>query len=105
MLDFPRWKVWSISLTVLLGVLFAIPSLVPESQVAKWPSWLPSAQISLGLDLAGGSHLLLEADTSDVAKHRLAQMAEVLRVQLPPASPPVRLGGTSPRRRRLPFPA
>ena len=28
MLDFPRWKVWSISLVILVGILFAIPSLI-----------------------------------------------------------------------------
>ena len=74
MLDFPRWKVWWVSLLLVVGVAFAIPSFFPESQVAKWPGILPTPRINLGLDLAGGSHLLLEADTSDVAKQRLALM-------------------------------
>ena len=63
MLDFPPWKVWGISLLCLIAVALAIPSLLPQSQVNQWASWLPSARINLGLDLAGGSHLLLEADT------------------------------------------
>ena len=62
MLDFPRWKVLSIWAIVLLGILFSIPSLLPQSAREKWPSFLPHSTISLGLDLAGGSHLLLEAD-------------------------------------------
>ena len=78
MLDFPRWKVWGISLVCLIGVLFAVPSLIPADKVALWPSWLPSARINLGLDLAGGSHLLLEADTSGLSKQRLEQMEGAL---------------------------
>jgi preprotein translocase subunit SecD len=103
MLDFPRWKVWGVSLLCLLGILFAIPSFVPEAQVAKWPGFLPSARINLGLDLAGGSHLLLEADTSDVAKQRLDQMEETIRVGLRRASPRVEIGETSTSGGRLSF--
>ena len=66
MFEFPRWKVWGITLVCLIGMLLAVPSLIPVSQTDKWPSWVPNPRISLGLDLAGGSHLLLEADTSDV---------------------------------------
>ena len=39
MLDFPRWKVWLISLTILVGIFLAIPSLLPPSAREKWPSW------------------------------------------------------------------
>ena len=63
MLEFPRWKVWLIAIVIALGVLLSIPSLIagtPRRQ--HWPKWLPQYRISLGLDLAGGSHLLLEAD-------------------------------------------
>jgi preprotein translocase subunit SecD len=82
MLDFPRWKMWAVSLLCLFGIALAVPSFFPESVVAKWPSFVPRAQINLGLDLAGGSHLLLEADTSDVAKQRLDQMEDIMRSEL-----------------------
>lgn len=82
MLDFPRWKMWAVSLLCLFGIALAIPSFVPEAQVAKWPAFVPSAQINLGLDLAGGSHLLLEGDTSDVAKQRLDQIEDIMRSEL-----------------------
>ena len=63
MLEFPRWKVWLIGLVIAAGVLFSIPSLIAGTPLASsWPKWLPQYRISLGLDLAGGSHLLLEAD-------------------------------------------
>ncbi|HEX8527232.1 MAG TPA: protein translocase subunit SecD, partial [Allosphingosinicella sp.] len=82
MLDFPRWKMWAVSLLCLFGIALAIPSFVPEAQVAKWPAFVPSARINLGLDLAGGSHLLLEADTSDIARQRLDQMEDIMRSEL-----------------------
>src|SRR5688572_26301745 len=82
MLDFPRWKIWGVTLLCLLGIALAIPSFIPESYVAKWPGFLPSGRINLGLDLAGGSHLLLEADTSDVAKQKLEAMQETIRLGL-----------------------
>ena len=37
MLDFPRWKVWLVTLTILAGILLAIPSLLPKDQVERWP--------------------------------------------------------------------
>ena len=41
MLDFPKWKIWLVSLTVLAGILLAIPSLFPKEQVERWPGWIP----------------------------------------------------------------
>jgi preprotein translocase subunit SecD len=82
MLDFPRWKKWGVSLLCLIGIALAIPSFLPEPVVAKFPAFVPSSRINLGLDLAGGSHLLLEADTSDVAKQRLDQMEDIMRTEL-----------------------
>ena len=73
MLEFPRWKIWLVALVVALGVLLSIPSLIAGTPSRRrWPNWLPQYRISLGLDLAGGSHLLLEADAQDALKQRLA---------------------------------
>jgi preprotein translocase subunit SecD len=95
MLDFPRWKVWFVSLLLIVGIAFAIPSFFPESNVAKLPGFLPSAQINLGLDLAGGSHLLLEADTSGVAAQRIEVMEESIRTEMRRASPRIEIGEIS----------
>jgi preprotein translocase subunit SecD len=103
MLDFPRWKVWLISLVVAVGVLFSIPSLIAGTTLAKdWPSWLPSSKINLGLDLAGGSHLLLEADTADAAKQRLQSMEDQVTTELR-RSPRVEIGDISTAGGRLSF--
>ncbi len=82
MLDFPRWKVWLLTLTVLFGILLAVPSMLPAQAREKWPSWLPGPTIALGLDLAGGSQLLLEADIADAAKQRLQKMEETVSTEL-----------------------
>jgi preprotein translocase subunit SecD len=101
MLDFPRWKMWAVSLLCLFGIALAIPSFFPESVVAKWPRFVPRSQINLGLDLAGGSHLLLEGDTSDVAKQRLDQMEDIMRSELRQAK--IEVGDMSTAGGRLSF--
>ncbi|HEY0325930.1 MAG TPA: protein translocase subunit SecD, partial [Allosphingosinicella sp.] len=83
MLDFPRWKVWMVSLTVAVGVLLSIPSLIAGTRFANaWPSWLPAYHINLGLDLAGGSQLLLEADIRDSTTQRLQAMEDSVSTEL-----------------------
>jgi preprotein translocase subunit SecD len=82
MLDFPRWKIFAIWLPIILGILFAIPSMLPPDVRQQWPSWLPQSTINLGLDLAGGSHLLLEADLADAAKQRLQTMEDAVTTEL-----------------------
>jgi preprotein translocase subunit SecD len=102
MLDFPRWKVWAVSLTIAIFIIFAIPSMFPKSEVAKWPAWAPRAQINLGLDLAGGSHLLLEADAADAAKARIVAMEDTVATELR-RQPRIQIGDVSTSGGRLSF--
>ncbi|QPQ54171.1 protein translocase subunit SecD [Allosphingosinicella flava] len=103
MLDISRWKVWGITLICLIGIAFAIPSLLPERVANQIPGWLPNARINLGLDLAGGSHILLEADTSDVANQRIATMEETIRTEMRRANPRIEIGDISTAGGRLAF--
>ncbi|HET7577401.1 MAG TPA: protein translocase subunit SecD [Sphingomicrobium sp.] len=83
MLDFPRWKVWLIGIVIAFGVLLSVPSLIAGTPLdGKWPGWLPHYKISLGLDLAGGSHLLLEADAADAQKTRVQAMEDSVTTEL-----------------------
>ena len=95
MLDFPRWKVVAISVLILIGILLSIPSFFPKDQVAHWSRGLPHARINLGLDLAGGSHLLMEADTADAAKQRVAAMEENVSADLQRSDRPIDIGDIS----------
>jgi preprotein translocase subunit SecD len=80
MLFFTRWRAAGILLTALVVCLFALPNFFSDSTVRKWPSWA-QRHIVLGLDLQGGSSLLLEVDTGAVRKERLQGIADdVLRI-------------------------
>jgi len=102
MLDFPRWKITLIWLAIAVGVLFAIPSLLPQSALDHYPRFLPHSKISLGLDLAGGSQLLEEADLQDFAKQRLTAMEENIRTELR-RDPQVAIGDISQSGGKLSF--
>jgi preprotein translocase subunit SecD len=82
MLNFPRWKIWGISLICAFGVLLAVPSFLPASVSAYLPRFVQAIHVNLGLDLAGGSQLQLEAQVQDVAKQRGEQMEDLLRSDL-----------------------
>lgn len=102
MLDFPRWKVWSICLTLAVGILLSIPTFIPESTAQRWGlGGMP--RVNLGLDLSGGSHLMLEADTADLAKQNLTRMEELVRTEMRRADPPIAIGDISTTGGRLSF--
>ena len=102
MLDFPRWKqVWFWFLT-LAAAAAAMPSLFSLANV-RWPDALPNPVINLGLDLAGGSHILLEADPGQVTRQRLETMEESVRAKMKLASPAIRIGDISTKDGRLSF--
>jgi len=80
MLFFTRWKAVAILLTAFFVCLCAVPNFFAESTVRNWPAWA-QRHIVLGLDLQGGSHLLLEVDSGAVRKEQLQSVADdVLRV-------------------------
>jgi preprotein translocase subunit SecD len=103
MLDFPKWKVWAVVLPILVGILLAIPSMMSKQQAASLPGWMPDARIALGLDIAGGSQLLLEADTLDAAKQRIGAMEETVSTDLRRGDPKVEIGDVSTSGGRLSF--
>ena len=103
MLDFPRWKVFSIWAIVLLGIFFSIPSLLPQSTREQLPSFFPQSTINLGLDLAGGSHLLLEADREDLMKQRLQTMEDTVSTEMRRGDPQIRISNVSTSGGRVSF--
>lgn len=81
MLHFPTWKIIAIVGTCLLFVLLAVPSFLPETTRAQLPSWLSKHAVSLGLDLQGGSHLLLEVDFEAYKREQLANLNDDIRAR------------------------
>ncbi len=101
MLDFPRWKVVSIWFVIVALVALAIPSLLPERMTDGWGR-IPHPRINLGLDLAGGSYLLLEADTNDLVATRLEQMRDQVSTALR-NNPRIEIGDISTQGGRVSF--
>ncbi len=100
MLDFPRWKVWSIVGFLAALCLLALPSFMPEAVTDRWPV---HPRINLGLDLAGGSYLLLEADTADLANARLETMRDQVSTEMRRGTPRIDIGDISTRDGQLSF--
>jgi preprotein translocase subunit SecD len=93
MLQIDLWKRIAIILTIVAGLLLAVPNaFYPrveahndavlaleggatgaglEENAAQWPAFLPSGLVNLGLDLRGGAHLLAELPLEDVYEKRL----------------------------------
>ncbi|MFQ3594822.1 MAG: protein translocase subunit SecD [Sphingomonadaceae bacterium] len=82
MLEFSRLQTWGIIGILVAGILFALPNFFPERQIAQLPDWIPANQLNLGLDLRGGSHILLEASPADVLRQRLEILEETARAEL-----------------------
>jgi len=78
MLYFTRWKALAVVLTALIVCLCAVPNFFPEETVKAWPKWA-QRHIVLGLDLQGGSHILLEVDANSVKKDKLEQVRDDVR--------------------------
>ncbi|KKC39462.1 preprotein translocase subunit SecD/SecF [Devosia epidermidihirudinis] len=68
-----------IAIVALLGVLFAIPSFLPENVRDSWPGFLPKQTVVLGLDLQGGSHLLLQVNQDGIVSERLQSLRRDVR--------------------------
>jgi preprotein translocase subunit SecD len=66
----------------LLGVLLVLPNFFAKETLAHWPSFVPSRQLSLGLDLRGGAHLLLSMETNEVRKDWLDTLRDDARRRL-----------------------
>ena len=83
MLRFAPWKVASIVGMTLIALLIVIPSMLSPTArsalQARMPSWLPAKTITLGLDLQGGSHILLEVDAPAVVRTQVENLRDDVR--------------------------
>ncbi len=74
---FSRMKATLILGVCLIGMLLGVPNLFPAPA-----AWIPWRTVHLGLDLRGGSYLLLEVDMNAVLKERLDSLADGVRQAL-----------------------
>src|SRR5580658_2743247 len=79
MLYFANWKILLICGLCALGVLFSLPNLFTPAQLSWLPASIPHKQVNLGLDLRGGSYLLLEVDVAAAQTEQLNSTIESVR--------------------------
>ncbi len=89
MLQVSTWVRVLVALVLLAGFAVALPNALPDSVRAQFPSWVPSQTVSLGLDLQGGSYLLLEVELDTVTKDKLESLTSDIRRALRKAHPPI----------------
>jgi preprotein translocase subunit SecD len=124
MLRFSKTKIISTLGVVLIGLLLAVPSLIGREEraafqaaIPSWvPSWLvPTRAIVLGLDLQGGSHILLEVDQGDLVRTQALTLRDDVRrvlretgvaaeggIQLTPRGVQLRVADPASRARLMP---
>ncbi|HWA17877.1 MAG TPA: protein translocase subunit SecD, partial [Devosia sp.] len=79
MLQFTPLRTAIIAIVAALGIFFAIPNFFPKDVVASWPSFLSHQGMTLGLDLQGGSHLLLQVNRDSIITERVKELRRDVR--------------------------
>ena len=82
MLNISKWNLFFVIFVCLIGIYFLIPNIYGKSEVTALPGYLSKKQVNLGLDLQGGSHLLLEVDTKAVLKEKSDDLVDQIRLSL-----------------------
>ncbi len=77
MKNYPIWKSFTVISLVLLGIIFSIPSLIYDENS---DNWFLKNKINLGLDLQGGSYLLLEVQLDVLYKEELENFSDSIRL-------------------------
>jgi SecD/SecF fusion protein len=88
MVYFSRWKIVAVIAACVIGALIAAPNLVSRETLLKLPGWVPTRQVNLGLDLRGGSYLLLQIDLTALDRERLDNTLDAARATLRTAKIP-----------------
>ena len=79
MLYFSRWKTILIWLTVLIGIVYAAPNVLPRNVTDAMPDFWPKQSVTLGLDLQGGSYILLQIDRESLIQERQQAVQDEVR--------------------------
>ena len=82
MLHISRWKTLLVAASVLLAVLFALPNALPPAWQAALATYTIARPVTLGLDLQGGSNVLMEVDREDLKNQLIQQLTGDIRAAL-----------------------
>jgi len=93
MLQVARWRVILVIIVTVLGIVFALPNVLPQNLRDQLPRFLPHQTINLGLDLQGGSYLQLQVDTATLRRQQLENITDMMASALREAEPQIRNTG------------
>jgi protein-export membrane protein SecD len=93
MLTVARWRIVLVIVTMAVGILFALPNFVPKATLERLPLVGELRPINLGLDLRGGSHLLLEVDVAELERQQLETVVDDMARELREAEPRILFTG------------
>ncbi len=82
MIHVTRWKIFFVGLALVFGLVFTLPNVLTPAQRNQLPGFLPHKAMNLGLDLQGGSYLMMQVDTNALIKARMTQLVEDVRSAL-----------------------
>jgi preprotein translocase subunit SecD len=82
MVQFKKWQLYLVILFSVFAIVFSLPNFFSKNVLKKFPSFIPSEQVILGLDLQGGSYLLIEVDTESVVSENLESFSDGIRLSL-----------------------
>ena len=80
MIKIEPYKKALVAIALVFGIVFAMPNILPKEYRDKLPAWLKP--VTLGLDLQGGSHLVLEVKIDDVLKEQTMGLSQTIRQTL-----------------------
>jgi len=79
MVRIERWKAYLITFICLVGIVYALPNALSQRTLEHLPGWAPTQKINLGLDLQGGSYLLLQVDVASVLAEHMNNITDTVR--------------------------
>ena len=77
MKNYPIWKTFIVFVVVFLAVIFSVPSFLYKEDTNNWYF---ENKVNLGLDLQGGSYLLLEVQSDVILNEELENFSDTIRL-------------------------
>ena len=89
MLIFENWKKILVLTVSIFAIIFSLPNFISKNLINNTPGFMKSGEIRLGLDLQGGSYLLLRVESESLQTDRLNSIADELRVGMRNSTPKI----------------
>ena len=89
MLIFENWKKILVLAVSIFAIIFSLPNFISKNLINNTPGFMKSGEIRLGLDLQGGSYLLLRVESESLQTDRLNSIADELRVGMRNSTPKI----------------